>query len=49
METSWNVYDYPEPPEEKEEDLDWDEYEWELADIYHDELMIEELLERDDS
>jgi hypothetical protein len=27
MSTSWNVYDYPDPPEEKEEkELDWDTY-----------------------
>ena len=26
MSTSWNVYDYPEPPEEKEEQVDWDTY-----------------------
>jgi len=33
---------YPEPPEYEEEQVDWNEYQWELADIYHDEMMIEQ-------
>lgn len=31
---------YPEPPE-YEEKPNWDEYELELADIYHEEMMLE--------
>lgn len=48
METSWNVYDYPEPPEEVEEDLDWDTYyeeQWEqhrIEELYYEEMGDEE-------
>ena len=38
---------YPEPPEHEEEQVDWNEYQWELADIYHDELMLEEVFEEE--
>lgn len=39
---------YPEPPEYEEEQVDWNEYQWELADIYHDEIMLEEVFEEEE-
>ena len=38
----------PEAPEYEEEQVDWNEYQWELADIYHDEMMLEEVFEEEE-